>query len=226
MTVPSQPVDRWSCLDESIALIQTRRCREAEASLRHLLSEEPQFIEATYRLVQLLINQGRYADAIATLEPATVPDLDRQSASRVGELAPLMLELAQRSVKEVIPLLQRIVAQLPDDVAVNCQVGDALVALAERAAAAPYFERAASGQPVGGDKWQWFYQSVALIRVDRSDKAEASLRHALRLEPRFIEAIYRLVRLLIDQGRYAEAIAALESAAEPVRACEGPTRVG
>src|SRR5262249_12180119 len=149
----------------------------AEASLRHVLSVEPHFVEATYHLVRLLIDQGRYSEAVAALETATAPVADGRGPNRAGGLAHFAVELAQRGVEDAVPRMQTMVAQIPDGIVANCQLGDALTAIGDKVAATPYFERAASGQPAGEDKWQWLYKSISLFRLERPAGAEASLRH-------------------------------------------------
>src|SRR5262249_1001177 len=126
-------------------------------------------------------------EAVAVLESATASVADRHGPNRVGELAHLGVELAQRGVKDAVPVLQKIAAEVPDDIVVNGQLGEALVGVGEQAAALRYFERAAAGEPADRDKWQWYYRSIALIRLDRAAEAEASLRHLLSVEPQFIE---------------------------------------
>jgi Flp pilus assembly protein TadD len=57
-------------------------------------------------------------------------------------------------------------------------------------------------------------ESLALTPPQRSDEAEAPLRHVLTLDPYHIEATYHLARLLIDQDRLTEAVALLRPIVE------------
>src|SRR5258706_234570 len=70
-------------------------------------------------------------------------------------------------------------------------------------------------QPV--DSCQLLHESISLIRLERSNEAEASLRHLLALEPHQLDGTVYLARLLMDRGRHDEAAALLAPAIEMAR---------
>jgi len=222
----AQPADgdKWQWLYKAMALSRVERPAEAEASFRQLLMLEPHFLDARHHLIRLLIDRGRFDEAVAALEPAIAAAADRPGPNRAAEFAYFASELTQHGVKAAVPLLQSLAAQVPDDPVVNYRLGEALVAFGDPAAAAPHFQRAAAAQPADGDKWQWLYKAMALSRVEQPAEAEASFRQLLMLEPHFLDAKHHLIRLLIDRGRFDEAVAALEPAIARAADRPGPNR--
>jgi Flp pilus assembly protein TadD len=209
---PRSP-DQW--LFHAIALIRLQRSAEAEAPLRHVLTLDPYHVEATFHLVELLIDQDRPSDAVALLRPIV-----EQGSPRLTELGYLAFQLASHRVTAAVPLLQRIAEHVPGDIVAHCQLGEALVAFNQRAAAAVHFERAAEGQPTGPD--QRVYKAIALTRLQRSSEAEELVRDALTLDPYHVGAASHLVRLLIDRHRLADALTTLAASVERLREHSAP----
>jgi arylsulfatase A-like enzyme/tetratricopeptide (TPR) repeat protein len=96
------PVDQIGLLErmrEAYLLAESRQYREAEEGLRALLAERPDLLDVRLRLAELLVENGRDADAIAQydelLQRATIPLPDAMLASAALHLRTGRLDEAE-----------------------------------------------------------------------------------------------------------------------------------
>jgi tetratricopeptide (TPR) repeat protein len=202
--------DSSPSVDTALELLRAGRTADAEGSLRLLLTRDPQHAEGAYHLARLLIDSGRIGEAAGVLSTAIERRPDRASEFGIAVFA-----LARSGAAEALPLLQRVAAQAPGDIVVQCRLGELLDEGGDAAAAACQFALAAEIEPASDDTWQWLYKAIALVRTHRVEAAEAILLRVLERDPRHVETTCQLATLLIAQDRLEEALARLTALIEP-----------
>ena len=171
---PAQPSEAAiSALNGGVRLLEQLQPKEAAAKLEEALRLHPDWVPAEVDLAIARLNQ---------LDPAT-DEAAADAAAKALEHAPEDARAAyvlayvrgerQRKFDEALPLLRRVVELAPRDASAWAQLGRAAQ---ETAAAAP--------QPP----------------PELVGEAERAFRKALEIDPRLVEANYRLGRLLLDSA--------------------------
>ncbi|HEY8010212.1 MAG TPA: tetratricopeptide repeat protein [Rudaea sp.] len=213
----------------------------AEKLLREALARDPDWMPTLATLGELLLSSGRGAEAEALLQRAVAGsppypraalllarhynDLQRP-AQALAVAAPFCVggkadaELAAQHIAalaalgrhhEAVTDCRRIVAAAPDNLAAAHALAIALDVAAEPAEA----ERVARDVLARGHKTAALYNTHArtLIALGAFERAEATLRDCLRLEPRMADAQSNLARLIwMRTGDSAQATATLDRA--------------
>jgi len=122
--------------------IKQKRYAEAESWLRKYLSTNPQNADAQAQLGKLLAAEGKYPEAIATLEPIYKASPDPKLA---GELANLYLET--RQYPAAATLLRGLIEQNPNDAQLFLDYGTALMHQLKYAEAQPVLLKAVQLKP-------------------------------------------------------------------------------
>ena len=124
----------------------------------------------------------------------------------------------QRSAK-VVPVSMPIPAtDKPTDVTpkasgpVTYADGDALFQAGKFLEATQVFEKYTTEKP--NNPWGHFMLGLSESRIGETEKAEAAFNEALRIDPDHMKSLLNLSRVLIDKGRYDEAIVKLTHAGE------------
>ena len=165
---------------------------EREAHYRRELLADPESPEAYVGLARALADGGRTEEALSLLTRAG----DRWLRIGAYEGAQAVLELA--------------VELRPDDASLLARLGRAQTLNRNHRSAVASLERAVElGRR---DAEVYAYLGTALWEVGRLDEAEARYRESLAIE-RSPLGVYQLGRLLLWQGRYAEAVPLLREVA-------------
>ena len=90
--------------------------------------------------------------------------------------------------------------------------GEAAYQAGKFAEAAQVFEQYTVSKPK--NPWGHFMLGLSLNKVGDTEKAEASFEEALRLDPNHMKSLLNLSRMLIDKGRFDDAIVRLTRAGE------------
>jgi tetratricopeptide (TPR) repeat protein len=137
--------------------------------------------------------------AAALLLAASVP------AQPLPPLPSLPLDTYEPAIREPVSQAYEEALAKPEDPARNGILGMVLYAHEQYEFAEPCFERAHALDP-GEGRWA-YYLGRAQFHLARYDKAEASLREALRRRPGYLPAQVVLAQCLLDAGRWDESLA-------------------
>ena len=188
----------WKIL--GVALM--RQGKDAEAALRRAAELMPQDGEAHGNLGLALHDQGRWAEALPSLDRALAagpPDADILIAAANARR---LLSLPH-GLREAAALYARAISLDPSRAESHCGLGTVLFELRRIDEAADSFRRALALEPDHAPAHCSL--AAALRQQGRPDEAEASCRAALAIVPDSVEALCLLAELLADRGRFAEA---------------------
>ncbi len=143
--VSLRPDARIARLRRALILEDLGRIADAEAVLRAVIAEAPQYGPAYYRLANLLnFYTNRYAEAVELYALAEQYEPVRAQPARIA-LGDALLRLGRSA--EAVPVYERAVAWSPDDLVSVCMLARAYVAQAQLADARALIDRAADLQP-------------------------------------------------------------------------------
>jgi type IV pilus assembly protein PilF len=154
---------------------------EAEKHARLAISDKPDFREAKNTLAVVLINEKRYADAIAVLKPLSEDILYQTPENAWGNLGWAYLE--QGSFDLAIDALKRSVAAQPLFCVGSFRLGLAFEHKQELTSALDAFTRALETEAPGCNSLQDAFVARARVRIKLgdSDGAKADLDHCATL---------------------------------------------
>lgn len=125
----------------------------------------------------------------------------------------------ERSAKMVPVSMTKSAADKPGDATapkitgpVSYADGEALFQAGKYAEATQVFERYTSEKP--NNPWGHFMLGLSESKVGDTEKAEKAFDEALRIDPDHMKSLLNLSRMLIDKGRYDEAIVNLTHAGD------------
>ncbi len=202
MAVRLRPDDERARVAWGSALAEAGRLEDAERELRATIKMLPSSGEARWLLAELLDRQSRGTEAIALLEEAT-------SLPVVAGRAYLLLRIAEvahayrRDFDRVVSLESQIVRLLPNEANGHKDLGLAYYRAGRDDEAAIELLMMGllgkeDGEALGALGQIHFY-------AGRLDRAEATLRRAVALEPTLAQARYVLAQTLQRLGRNTEA---------------------
>jgi tetratricopeptide (TPR) repeat protein len=190
------------------ALIELGRPAAAEESLRRAVELAPSVAAGHEGLAETLLQQGKTDDALARLEIAR--RLEPGRVSVLVKLGGLHMSLGQ--AETALGLYRELAERAPGNV-------DALRLLADAAQRCGLLReceavrmRAAALAPQRAELW--FELARVQLQQDKFERAEQSLREAIRQEPEHASAHSLLGSTLNAAGRHEQAVAALERALE------------
>src|SRR5229473_1994978 len=182
----------------------------AEAVLRGILKVDPENEQAVEQLTQLLLDEGKSADAVALLEAmnsrtpsATLLDLLGDAYTQIKDLP--KAEQAYRKAVELDP----------SELSHLRGLGQALMAEEKFSDALAVYQKLADLMPDDAD----IYLRIAQIyrEMHQLDRAEESLLKARQYAPGSLEVMYNEAMLYQAQGRYDDAIRVLSDAVTGVK---------
>ena len=183
---------------------------KAEGVLRSVLKQDPENEAAVEQLTQLLLDEGKSADAVILLEGITsrtpspaLLDLLGDAYTQTRELA--KAEAAYRKATELDPSELSHVRGL----------GQTLLSEEKYADALTVYQKLADLMPDDSD----VYLRLAQIyrELHQLDKAEENLLKARQYAPGSLEVMYNEAMLYEAQGRYEDAIRVLSDAASGLK---------
>ena len=178
---------------------------KAEEVLRSVLKEDPENEAAVEQLTQLLLDEGKSADAVSLLEGITsrtpspaLLDLLGDAHTQTHDLA--KAELAYRKATELDP----------SELSHQRGLGQTLLAEEKYADALAVYQKLADVMPDDSD----VYMRLAQIyrELHQLDKAEENLLKARQYAPGSLEVMYNEAMLYEAQGRFEDAIRVLSDA--------------
>jgi tetratricopeptide (TPR) repeat protein len=190
------PDDLRAALNLATALRRTDDLLGAEVLLRDLLRRRPGIIEAEIALGTVLRRQGRIDDAIDVLRGAADRGGNERRARSLTALGSALLEAGRDA--EAAQAFTAAENWAPADVEVRLAAGRAYLRDGSPEAvrhALVTFEKAAAMAPDVAAVRALYGRALEL--VGRTDRAEASYRAALRLDPSYTYARRRLLRLAL-----------------------------
>ena len=182
----------------------------AEAVLRGILKVDPENEQAVEQLTQLLLDEGKSAEAVALLEAmnsrtpsATLLDLLGDAYTQIKDLP--KAEQAYRKAVELDP----------SELSHLRGLGQALMAEEKFSDALAVYQKLADLMPDDAD----IYLRIAQIyrEMHQLDRAEESLLKARQYAPGSLEVMYNEAMLYQAQGRYDDAITVLSDAITGVK---------
>ena len=144
---------------------------------------------------------GRFADAQIYCEKALAIEPDQEAALYLAGLTAMQTGQGDRAIE----WFARAIRQTPKVEYVSA-LGTALHRQGRLHEALKAFDKAAAIQPENGVHWKDL--GGVLIDLDRPDEALLSLRRALDLHPRYVEAANLSGQILYRQNRFQEALEA------------------
>lgn len=165
------------------------------------LAREPRNYRALLAVAELKLKTGAPADEIRTLLADAIK-------ANPGEAAPRLLLvdflLARNEVGPARAAAQEAVASIPASLPLLDALGRAQLAAGEMQQAISSFTKLATDQPTSVPAYLRLAQAQARNKDYRD--AERSLRKALQIDPRAIQAQHALVELALAEGRFPEAL--------------------
>jgi Flp pilus assembly protein TadD len=183
---------------------------KAEAVLRSMLKDDPENEAAIEQLTQLLLDEGKSAEAVALLESvtqrspsATLLDLLGDAYTQTHDLAK-----AEQAYRKAVDLD-------PSELSHQRGLGQTLMAEERFADALVVYQRLADLMPDDSD----VYLRIAQIyrELHELDKAEENLVKARQYAPGSLEVMYNEAMLYQAQGRNEDAIRVLSDAVAGIK---------
>jgi tetratricopeptide (TPR) repeat protein len=123
-------------------------------------------------------------------------------------------------VEEIVPLIEKALAQQPDSIDILLPMGDAYVAIGRYDDATEIYRHAIEVDPK--NYVAWYHQGWALYRTEKYEEAIVSFDTALRLRPRnSAEISVRKANALMHLNRYAEVFKLLRPFLRTGKSTEG-----
>ena len=183
---------------------------KAEGVLRGILKTDPDNEAAIEQLTQLLLDEGKSADAVALLEGMTIRAPSPVLLDLLGDAYTQTKDLdkAEQAYRKASELDSSELSHLRG-------LGQTLMAEEKYADALVVYQKLIDLMPDEGDN----YLRIAQIyrELHQLDKAEESLLKARQYEPGSLEVMYNEAMLYQAQGRYDDAIRVLADAVNGVK---------
>lgn len=188
-----------SFIDEMVALFNAGELVRLEEKANEAIRRWPGSSLGWKALGNLLLMQGRAADALAPLSKTV--ELAPEDAQAHLNLGNALLELGRHGDAEAS--FRRALAAKPDYAQAHCNLGIVLLELGDPEKAAASLRQALTSKP----DLMVAHNNLgnALKELGRLEEAEASYRQALALNPDFAEAYSNLGNLFLERGRPGEA---------------------
>jgi len=208
--VKLDPADTESALWLARLYRLQNRHEQAEGVLRGILKSDPDNEAGVEQLTQLLLDQGKSADAVALLESVTgktssptLLDLLGDAYTQTKDLA--KAETAYRKAVEIDP----------SEVSHQRGLGQTLLSEEKYPEALKVYQRLADLMPDDSD----VYLRIAQIyrELHQLDKAEETLTKARQFAPGSLDVMYNEAMLYQAQGRNEDAIRVLSDAVTGVK---------
>jgi tetratricopeptide (TPR) repeat protein len=183
---------------------------QAEAVLRGILKDDPENEQAVEQLTQLLLDEGKSAEAVALLEgmnsrtpSATLLDLLGDAYTQTKDLPK-----AEQAYRKAVDLD-------PSELSHLRGLGQTLMTEEKFSDALTVYQKLADLMPDDADN----YLRIAQIyrELHQLDRAEESLLKARQYAPGSLEVMYNEAMLYQAQGRYDDAITILSDAITGVK---------
>jgi tetratricopeptide (TPR) repeat protein len=183
---------------------------QAEAVLRGILKDDPENEQAVEQLTQLLLDEGKSAEAVALLEgmnsrtpAATLLDLLGDAYTQTKDLPK-----AEKAYRKAVDLD-------PSELSHLRGLGQTLMAEEKFSDALTVYQKLSDLMPDDADN----YLRMAQIyrEMHQLDRAEESLLKARQFAPGSLEVMYNEAMLYQAQGRYDDAITVLSDAISGVK---------
>jgi tetratricopeptide (TPR) repeat protein len=223
--------------NHAVLLLDTGRLEAAVAAFERTTALAPDLFEAWNFRGAGLFQLGRYVEALASYDRALALDASQPavwthrghalnalqefrqavaSYDRALSLKPddLDARLAREAAITAANLasFDAETARDPDNGALHCRRGVALLALGRYEDAVTAFDRA---EAVGCDSLDlWFNRGVALQTLRRFEAADSNFARALAFDPDHADALMARARLWLEQRRYEEGVGLLRARAE------------
>ncbi len=200
-----QPDDTYSALWLARLYRFENQHGDAEKVLRTLLQRDPGNSPALEQLSQILIDEGRSAEAVKLLSDAATDSSSPDVYDLLGDAYSQAHEYAKSE-----QAYRKAVEADPDDPGHLHGLGQALMAQDKYADALEVFKKLSELEPTTADN---FLRMAELYRrVGKYDQAEAALLRAKQLTPGNLEVLYNEALLYEDQGRFDDAVKVLSDA--------------
>ena len=183
---------------------------KAEAVLRGILKDDPENEPAVEQLTQLLLDQGKSADAVALLEGMTTRAPSAALLDLLGDAYTQTKDLpkAEQAYRKAVELD-------PSDLSHQRGLAQTLMSEEKFSDALAVYQKLADLMPDDAD----IYLRIAQIyrEMHQLDRAEESLLKARQYAPGSLEVMYNEAMLYQAQGRYDDAIRVLSDAITGVK---------
>src|SRR5579859_4097647 len=208
--VKLDPADTESALWLARLYRLQNRHEQAEAVLRGILKNEPDNEAGVEQLTQLLLDQGKSADAVALLESVTEKSSSPTLLDLLGDAYTQTKDLdkaeaAYRKAAEIDP----------SELSHQRGLGQTLLTEEKYAESLKVYQRLADLMPDDSD----VYLRIAQIyrELHQLDKAEETLTKARQFAPGSLDVMYNEAMLYQAQGRNEDAIRVLSEAVTGVK---------
>jgi tetratricopeptide (TPR) repeat protein len=183
---------------------------KAEAVLRGILKDDPENEPAVEQLTQLLLDQGKSADAVALLEGMTNRAPSAALLDLLGDAYTQTKDLpkAEQAYRKAVELD-------PSELSHQRGLAQTLMSEEKFSDALAVYQKLADLMPDDAD----IYLRIAQIyrEMHQLDRAEESLLKARQYAPGSLEVMYNEAMLYQAQGRYDDAIRVLSDAITGVK---------
>jgi tetratricopeptide (TPR) repeat protein len=179
---------------------------QAEDVLRGLLKQDPENDAAVEQLTQLLLDEGKSAEAVSLLEAVTNRSSSPALLDLLGDAYTQTHDLAKAEAA-----YRKAVDLEPSELSHQRGLGQTLLAEEKYSDALTVYQKLADLMPDDSD----VYLRLAQIyrELHQLDKAEENLLKARQYAPGSLEVMYNEAMLYEAQGRYEDAIRVLSDAA-------------
>ena len=199
------PTDAESALWLSRLYRLRNENNKAEDVLRGMLKQDPENEAAVEQLTQLLLDEGKSADAVSLLESATNRSPSPALLDLLGDAYTQTHELAKAEAA-----YRKAVDLDPSELSHVRGLGQTLLSEEKFSEALTVYQKLADLMPDDSD----VYLRLAQIyrELHQLDKAEENLLKARQYAPGSLEVMYNEAMLYQAQGRYEDAIRVLSDA--------------
>jgi tetratricopeptide (TPR) repeat protein len=183
---------------------------KAEEVLRNILKSDPENEPAIEQLTQLLMDEGKSAEAVTLLEGITAHSPSPVLLDLLGDAYTQTHELAKAE-----DAYRRAVEIDPSELSHQRGLGQTLLAEEKFSEALKVYQRLSDVMPDDSD----VYLRIAQIyrELHQLDKAEENLVKARQYAPGSLEVMYNEAMLYQAQGRYEDAIRVLSDAVTGIK---------
>ncbi len=205
-----EPDDSFSALWLSRLYGFENKHAEAEKILRGVLARNADDESALEQLSQLLIDEGRYQDAIDLLTQAANDSSSPEDYDLLGDAYSQAKEYSESETA-----YSKAVEEDPDDPGHRHGLAQALESEDKYAEALEQYKKLAELEPGTAD--DYLHMAQLERQLGQFDQAEASLLKAKQLAPDSLEVLYNQAQLDEDQGLYDDAVKVLTDAIAGVK---------
>jgi len=183
---------------------------KAEQVLRSILKTDPENEPAVEQLTQLLMDEGKSAEAVTLLEAITAHSASPVLLDLLGDAYTQAhdLEKAEKAYRKAVELD-------PSELSHQRGLGQTLLAEEKYAEALKVYEKLSDVMPDDSDVYLRIAQIYRELR--QLDKAEQNLVKARQYAPGSLEVMYNEAMLYQAQGRYEDAIRVLSDAVTGIK---------